>query len=182
MPDLDPATLARLEAYAAERRGNRRGHTWTVIELLPLLDPTVPVRTIAADLGVPRAAVTYELVRLRRAGFPVPERPTGGTRSARTIAIEADLRAGLIDAEAARRHGVSAVRVREVRLRAGIPALSRRWTEDERAVLIACQARPTPEVAALLGRSVRAIEGERYRLIGQGRIRAKIVRPRKRID
>lgn len=120
LPPLDPATLARLTAYAARPRGNRSGRTWTVDELLTLLDGTVPVTAIMDRLGVPRAAVTYELVRLRRAGFPVPARPCGWARSPRSLAIEDDLRAGMTDAEASRRYGVTPVRVWQIRTRAGI--------------------------------------------------------------
>ncbi len=133
-------------------------------------------------LNVKRAVVTYELVRLRRAGFPVPERPTGGRRSTRTIAIEDDLRAGLTDAEVARRHGVSPVRAREIRGRAGIPVSRGAWTDAERAVLIAHQDRPAREVAALVGRTVRAVETERSKLIIEGRIKPKIVRRRRRVQ
>ncbi len=178
MPDLDPETLDRLTAYAAAPRGNRATRTWTVAELRRLLDPAVPVQTIAADLGVPRAAMTYELVRLRRAGFAVPRRPSNWTRSARTLTIEADLRAGMSDAEAARWHEVTPAWIREVRIRAGIPVSHRAWTEDERAVVITHQDRPTREVAAMLGRSRRAVDSIRAQLIAEGQIRAKIVRPR----
>ncbi len=34
-----------------------------------LLDPAIPITEIMARLGVKRATVTYELVRMRRAGF-----------------------------------------------------------------------------------------------------------------
>lgn len=179
---LDPATLARLEAYAATPRGNRSARTWTVDELLTLFDPTVPVTAIMDRLGVKRAVVTYELVRLRRAGFPVPDRPSGGARSPRTIAIEDDLRAGMSDAEAARRHGVSPVRVQQVRVRAGLPTTRRLWTEGDREVLIAHQDRPTRDVAEMVGRPVRAVDAERLQLIAEGRITPKIVRTRKRAD
>lgn len=178
MPDLDPETLDRLTVYAAAPRGNRATRTWTVAELRRLLDPAVSVQTIAADLGVPRATVTYELVRLRRTGFPVSRRPSHWTRSPRSLAIEADLRAGMTEAEAARRHGVTPARVREVRIRAGIPVSHRAWTEDERSVVIIHQDRPTPEVAAMLGRSRRAVDSMRAQLIAEGRIRAKIGRTR----
>ncbi len=121
-------TLARLEAYASAPRGSRSGRPWTVDEILTLLDGAVPVTAIMDQLGVKRATVTYELVRLRRAGFPVPVRPGNWTRSPWTLAIEADLRAGLTDAEASRRHGVTPVRVWQIRVRAGIPARRRKRT------------------------------------------------------
>ena len=82
--------------------------------------------TIAGRLGVKRAVVTYELVRVRRAGFPVPVRPSGGERSSRTLAIAGDLRAGMTDAEASRRYGVTPVRVWQIRTRAGIPVRGRK--------------------------------------------------------
>lgn len=122
MPDLDPETLDRLTAYAAQPRGNRATRAWTVADLLLLLDSAVPVARIATDLGVPRHVVTYELIRLRRAGFPVPDRPSGVRRAPGTRALEADLRAGMTDAEAARWYGVTPARVREVRVWAGIPS------------------------------------------------------------
>ena len=174
----DPALLARLAAYAATPHGNRATRTWTIAELRPLFDPAIPVWTIAEQMGVPRATVTYELVRLRRAGFAVPERPCNWTRSPRTFAIEDDLRTGMTDAAVARRYGMSPGRINEIRRRAGIPSLSRRWTEAEREVLIAHQDQSAHAVAALVGRTLRAVDGERGRLIAQGRMPAKIVRPR----
>ncbi len=86
----------------------------------------------------------------------------------------------MTDAEVVRRHGMSPVRVWQVRVRAGIPANSRTWSDEERALLIAHQDRPAREVAALMNRTVRAVETERSKLIIKGRIRPKIVRPRKR--
>ncbi len=174
-----PELLDQLAAYAAQPCGNRAVHLWTVDDLLTLFDPTVPVTAIMEALGVTRPVVTYELVRLRRAGFAAPDRPTGGERVPRTRAIEADLRAGMTDAEVARRHGVSGVRVWQVRVRAGIPVQQRAWTEAERTLVIAHQDRAAREVAAMVGRSVRAVEAERSRLIGHGRIRPKIRRPRR---
>lgn len=181
-PPLDPDLLDRLTAYAAAPRGNRAGRTWTLAELLTLFDPAVPVTAIMARLGVKRAVVTYELVRLRRAGFPVPVRPGNWARSTRTLAIEGDVRAGMTDADVAREHGVSPVRVWEIRSRAGIPTTRRFWTEQERVILLAHQDRPAREVAALMNRTARAVETERSRLIIKGRIRPKIVRPRKRAE
>lgn len=172
----DPAQLA---AYAATPRGNRAIRTWTIVELLPLFDPTIPVWTIAEQMGVPRATVTYELVRLRRAGFPVPRRTSGSVRAPRTLAIENDARAGMTDAEASRRHGVSPSRVWEMRRRAGMPVQPRGWTDEERDLVIAHQDRSAREMAALVGLSVRAVDGLRSQLIGEGRIRPKIVRPRR---
>ncbi len=178
---MTPSTdlLTQLTAYAALPRGNRSGHLWTVDELLPLLDPAIPVWTIAEQMGVPRATVTYELVRLRRAGFAVPERPCNWTRSPRTFAIEDDPRTGMTDAAVARRCGMSPGRINEFLRRAGIPSLSRRWTEAEREVLIAHQDQPAHAVAALVGRTLRAVDRMRSILIAEGRIGAKIVRPRK---
>jgi len=176
-PILD--LLDRLTAYAAAPRGNRAGRTWTLAELLTLFDPAVPVTAIMARLVVKRAVVTYELVHVRRAGFPVPARSSGGERSSRTLAIEGDVRAGRTDAEVAREHGVSPGRVWEIRSRSGIATTRRFWTEAERALVIAHQDRPTPEVAALLGRSVRGVDRVRSILITEGRIRAKIVRSRR---
>lgn len=178
---IDPTTLAQLDAYARQPRGNRSGRTWTVDELLLLLDPTVTVATSMDRLQIEkRAVVTYELVRLRRAGFPVPGRTNGSVRAPRTIAIEDDLRAGLTDAEAARRYEVSPGRINEIRHRAGIRVQHHEWTDEERALVIAHQDRSAREVAALVGRSVRAVGGLRSQLIAEGRIRPKIVRPRKR--
>lgn len=126
--------LARLAAYAAAPRGNRSVRTWTVDDLTLLLDPTVSVNQIMARLDIEtRATVTYELVRLRRAGFAVPRRSNGSVRAPRTLAIEADLRAGMTSAEAARRHGVSPSRIWEMRVRAGIPTRHQGWTEEELA-------------------------------------------------
>ncbi len=176
---LDPDLLDRLAAYAAPPRGNRATRTWTIAELLPLFDPAIPVWTIAEQMGVPRATVTYELVRLRRAGFVVTDRPMGAVQSPGSHAIEADLRAGLRDAEVARRHGVTPVRVWQIRHRVGIPVRPTRWSDQERAVLIAHQERPAREVAEMVGRTVRAVDAERSRLIAQGRIAAKIERLRK---
>jgi len=116
--DLDP--LDRLTAYAAAPCGNRATRTWTLAELGPLFDPAVPVSTIAGRLGVKRAVVTYELVRVRRAGFRFPVRPSGGERSSRTLAIEDDIRSGMTDAEAARRHGVTPARGSSVRGSGGL--------------------------------------------------------------
>lgn len=181
-PPLDPDLLDRLTAYAAAPRGNRAGRTWTLAEVLTLFDPAVPVTAIMARLGVKRAIVTYELVRLRRAGFPVPGRSGNWARSPRTLAIEGDVRAGMTDAEVAREHGVSPERVWEIRSRAGIPTTRRFWTEQERVILLAHQDRPAREVAALMNRTVRAVETERSKLIIKGRIRPKIVRPQKRAE
>ncbi len=175
------ATLAQLESYASVPR-SRTVRSWSVVELLTLLDPAVPVTAIMDRLGVKRAVVTYELVRLRRAGFSVPDRPSGGVRSPRTLAIEDDLRAGMTDAAAARRHAVSPQRIGQVRHRAGISVRTKVWTEQERDILIAYQDRPACEVAEMVGRTVRAVDGERSRLIAQGRIKAKIVRPKKRAE
>ncbi len=136
-PPIDPATLVRLEAYAAEPRVRRTVRSWTLEKLLTLLDPAISVTAIMDRLGVPRAVVTYELVRLRRAGFDVPVRPTGAERSSRTRAIEDDLRAGMTNTDAARVHGITPGRVREIRIRAGIPPRGRIWTEAERAIVIA---------------------------------------------
>lgn len=179
LPPLDPATLARLEAYAVEPRVRRTVRPWTVDELMLLLNPAVPVTAIMDRLGVKRAVVTYELVRLRRAGFVVPDRPCSWERSPRTRAIESDLRAGMTATDAARKHGLSPARIREIRVRAGIPARPWAWTDDERTILVARQDQPTRDVAALLGRTVRAVDAERSRLIGQCRIRPRIQRPRR---
>ena len=153
--------LAPLTAYAALPRGGRAGRTWTVDELLPLLDPTVSVTAIAERMDVKRAVVTYELIRLREAGFPVPERPTGGERSPRAIAIEADLRSGMTNAEAARRPGVQQPWVREIRIRAGIPPRTRPWSDEERQFLVTHQDRPVRELAELLGRFERVVYSQR---------------------
>ncbi len=134
----------------------------------PGIDPAT-LTQLAAYAAVPHG---------HRAGFPVPARPGAWARSPRSLAIEDDLRAGLTDAAVARRHGVSPARVREIRIRAGIPVQPHGWTEAERTLVIAHQDRSAREVAALLGRTVRAVDGERSRLIRQGRIRAKIVRER----
>lgn len=49
--------------------------SWTVDDLRLLLDPAVTVNTIMARLHIPkRATVTFELVRMHRAGLPVPAR------------------------------------------------------------------------------------------------------------
>ena len=64
-------------------------------------------------------------------------------------------------------------------MRAGIPARPRAWTEAERALVIAHQDRPTAEVAALVGRSVQWVDQMRSVLMAEGRIRAKIVQPRR---
>ncbi len=172
---LDPDLLDRLTAYAAAPRGNR---AWTLAELRPLFDPAVPVSTIAGRVGVKRAVVTYELVRVRRAGFPVPVRPSGGERSSRTLAIEGDVRAGMTDADVAREHGVSPVQVWEIRSRAGIPTTRRFWSEAERALVIAHQRRH------LMGRRwwggpVRGVDRMRSILIAEGRIRSKRSRHRR---
>lgn len=172
--------LARLFAYAEKPRGNRSGRIWTVQELLSLLDPKESVAAIAERMGIKRAVVTYELVRMRRAGFVVPDRPMGTGRLPRTIAIENDLRVGMIVADVARKYGVTAPRVREIRDRAGIPVRRWRWTDQERQLVIVHQDRPTPEVAKLIGRSVSAVDRERSQLIAQELVRPKITRPRKR--
>jgi hypothetical protein len=139
----------------------------------------VSVTEIMARLNIEkRPMVIYELVRLRRAGFAVPERPCNWTRSPRTFAIEDDLRTAMTDAAVARRYGVSPGRINEIRRRAGIPGPLRRWTEAEWEVLIAHQDQPAHAVAALVGRTRRAVDGERGRLIAKGRMPAKIVRPR----
>jgi len=130
-PPLDPDLLARLIAYAAAPRATR---TWTLAELRPLFDPAVSVSTIAGRLGVKRAVVTYELVRVRRAGFPVPVRPSGGERSSRTLAIAGDLRTGMSIEDVARKYGLTEPRVREIRIRAGIPVRSRLWSVDDESV------------------------------------------------
>jgi len=180
-PDPPPSNiLVRLTAYAAAPRGNRSVRTWTIDDLTLLLDPTVCVNQIMARLHIEtRETVTYELVRLRRAGFTVPRRSNGSVRAPRTLAIEADLRAGMTSAEASRQHGVSPARVWEMRVRAGIPARHHGRTDEERGLVIAHQDRLAREVAELVGRSVRAVDGLRSQLIAEGRIRAKIVRPRR---
>ncbi len=172
--------MAQLHAYAAQPR-SPKARPWTVDELLSLLDPAVPVTAIMDRLGVARHIVTFELIRLRRAGFPVPRRPGNWARSPRSLAIEEDLRAGMTGAEVARRHGVTEARVSDIRTRAGIPKRQWAWTDDERALVIAYQDRPTREVAALVGRTVRAVDTERSRLIAGGRIRPKIARPRRKL-
>lgn len=180
-PPIDPDTMTVLKAYAARPRGNRTFHAWTVDELLPLLDPTVPAQTIAARLGVAEHVVTYELVRMRRAGLPVPLRPK--PRTARTLAIEADLRAGMPEAEVARRHGVGGNRVAAIRGMAGIaPPVIRVWTDDERTVVTAYGHRPVREVADVLGRPVRAVYTERQNLMRRGLLPPKIARPRMHDD
>lgn len=171
-----PNVLAPLTAYAASPRGGRAGRTWTVDELLPLLDPTVSVAAIAERMGVKRSVVSNELARMRRFGLPVPVRSTSEERSPRTIAIEADLRSGMTNAEAARRHEVAEPWVRQIRIRAGIPPRTRPWTDDDRQVLITHQDRPVHEMATLLDRSVRAVYAQRQLLIAQGRIRPKKMR------
>ena len=176
---VDATMLNRLTAYAAKPRSSRASRTWTVDDLLPLLDPTVTVAVIAERMGVQRAVVTYELVRMRRAGLPVPDRlMQGGERSARTIAIEADLQFGMTDAEVARKHGVKPPWVREIRMRAGIPPRTRPWTDDERHVVITLQDWPVQDVAVLLNRPVRAVYTQRQQLIAQGRIQPKFARRR----
>lgn len=182
-PDPTSSDLqTQLADYAAAPRGNRARRTWTVDELLPLLDPSAPVAAIAARIGVKRAVVTYELLRMRRAGLPVPTRPMGGQRSPRTIAIEDDLRSGMIVADVARKYGLTVPRVREIRIRAGIPPVTRSWSDQDRQFLITHQDRPVQDLAVLLNRSVRAVYGQRQQLIAQGRIRPKKVRRRKRAD
>lgn len=176
---LDPAILDQLTAYATRPRGNRSLHVWTVDELLILLNPAIPALTIAAGLGVAEHVVTYELVRMRRAGLPVPTRRTRYVRSERTIAIEADLRAGMPEADVARRHGVRTERVGEVRRSIGLPSNARPWTDEERAVVIEYQHQPVREVAEALGRPVRAVYMERQNLIARGLLQPKIKRPRK---
>lgn len=179
---IDPETLTALKAYAAVAR-RPTARPWTVAELLMLLDLTTPVTAIMDRLDVPRPVVSRELRRLRRAGFPVPDRPRGWTRSPRTDAIEADLRDGMSDAGAARRHGVTPGRVWEIRNRAGIPASDRAlWTDDERALVIALQDRPSKEVGAMLGRTSVAVDRQRRRLIRQGRIRPKAGPPKRQND
>lgn len=174
---LDPAMLARLTTYAAQPRGNRSVRRGTVAELVPLLDATVPVGAIAARLGVSRHVVTYELGRLRRSGFPVPDRLSGGVRSPRIIAIEDDLRSGMPDAEATPKHGVTPVRAWLIQDRAGIPTHHWPWTEAERTTLVANQDRSAREVAALLGRTVRAVDTQRQALMREGRTLAATVMP-----
>ena len=176
----DPAIVAKLDDYARQPRGNCSGRTWTVDELLLLLDPAVPVTAIMERLNVKRAVVTYELVKLRRVGFPVPGGTNGSVRAPRTIAIEDDLRAGLTKSEAGRRYEVSPGRINEIRHRAAILVQHHGWTDEERTLVIAHQDRSAREVAALVGRSVRAVDGLRSQLIAEGRIRPKKVRPRKR--
>ncbi|MDQ3442533.1 MAG: hypothetical protein M3490_02860 [Chloroflexota bacterium] len=149
---LDPATRARLTAYAAAPRGNRAGRTWTLAELLTLFDPAVPVTAIMARLGVKRAVVTYELVRLRRAG--------------------------MTDADVAREHGVSPVQVWEIRSRAGIPTTRRFWSEAERALVIAHQRRHLMG-RRWWGGPVRGVDRMRSILIAEGRIRSKRSRHRR---
>ncbi|MBA3277021.1 MAG: hypothetical protein H0T72_14660, partial [Chloroflexia bacterium] len=115
---------------------------------------------------------------LRRAGFAVPERPCNWTRSPRTFTIEDDLRTGMTDAAVARRYGVSPGRINEIRRRAGIPGPLRRWTEAEREVLIAHQDQPAHAVAALVGRTLRAVDRPGA---DAGKDRAAAGRPRTRI-
>ena len=74
---LNAATLTQLQVYARQPRGNRSTRPWTVNELLTLLDPMVPITAVTDQLGAKRAVVTYELVRLRWAGFSLPIRPCG---------------------------------------------------------------------------------------------------------
>ncbi len=136
-PPIGPTSLDHLEAYVAEPRIQRTLRPWSMEELVMLLDPAIPVTAIMDQLGVKRAVVTYELVRLRWTGFPVPNRNVGGERSPRSLAIEENLRAGMSDADVDRRHGATPARVHEIQNRANIPPRFWTWTEAERATLIA---------------------------------------------
>lgn len=142
-------------------------------ELLPLLDATVSVASIAEGKGVKPALVTYELVPMRQAGLPVPVRLKGFERFSGTIAIEDDLRAGMSIADVARKHGVTAPKVSGIRSQAGIPTDVARWTEVERRLIITHQDRSAREVVTLLGRTVRAVSAQRSLLIAEGLVRPK---------
>ncbi len=83
--------------------------------LLQLVSRTVLVsqdRVMRIVAGIPVSFRPDDVAHLRclrlceRAGLPVP-RCLSVPRSARTLALEVDLRAGMTDAAAARRYGVS---------------------------------------------------------------------------
>jgi hypothetical protein len=104
----------------------------------------------------------------------------------RSDAIVADLRAGTErDVEVARRHGVTPGRVSQIRRAAGLPRRAAGqparegsavyWTDGELAHLVDHADAPVAEVAAALGRSIRAVYEMRHRLAQEGRI------PRRRV-
>jgi hypothetical protein len=104
----------------------------------------------------------------------------------RAEAILADVRAGLRDCDIADRHGVSRVRVGQIRRRAGLPINSKprkappapspaTWTAAQVAYLIAHAAAPVRDVAATIDRTPGAVRAMRRRLIADGRMVASRV-------
>lgn len=64
-------------------------------------------------------------------------------------------------------------------LRAGIPGRRIRWTDAQRAVVIANQDWPVHDVALLVGRDVISVYSERTRLIRRDLLQPRIAQPRR---
>lgn len=106
---------AQLRAYAATPR-KAGARVWTLDELRAVCDPSRTAGDVARTLGGSASHVRAEIQRLRKAGIPVPRtNPQVRRRRPRTLAMVADLKAGMSTEEVARTYGVSRQRVSQVR-------------------------------------------------------------------
>jgi hypothetical protein len=141
---------------------------WSDHDLAYLIDHAdQPAAQGAATLGRSRRAVTQMRHRLIAEGR-IPRRRVSFTEAELTLLADQSL----TDAEVAERTGRSRDVITTSRLARGLrhPQRSPRpWTEEELERLVALHDRPTREVAALLGRTVKAIQNQRYALLREGR-------------
>jgi DNA-binding CsgD family transcriptional regulator len=142
---------------------------WTDDEITYLIehaDTSVP--EVAVALGRSIGAVRGMRERLAKQGR-LPRQKEPYTED--ELALLADQT--LTNAEVAERTGRSRQVIAQSRWTRGIRGPQRKpkrpWTPEEIEQLVALHDRPTQEVAALLGRTVRAIQNQRYALLRNGR-------------
>jgi hypothetical protein len=142
---------------------------WSERELAYLIaNADAPSADVAAALGRSSRAVTQMRHRLIKESR-LPRRRVPYTAEELTLLADHSLS----DAEVAERTGRSRDMISRSRLQRGVRDLRRPtprpWTEDDIERLVALQDRPTKEVAALLGRTIKAIQNQRHALLRQGR-------------
>jgi hypothetical protein len=142
---------------------------WTDDEIAYLIEHAdAPMTTVAAALGRSIGAIRGMRERLVKQGR-LPRQKEPYTED--ELALLADQT--LTTAEVAERTGRSRQVIAQSRWTRGIRGLQREpkrpWTPEEIERLVALHDRPTREVAALLGRTVRAIQNQRYALLREGR-------------
>jgi hypothetical protein len=142
---------------------------WSEHDLAYLIDHAdKPVADVATALGRSSRAVTQMRHRLITAGR-IPRRRVPYT--ADELSLLADH--SLSDAEVAERTGRSRDMISRSRLERGVRGLRRPtprpWTPEEIEHLVDWHDRPTREVAELMGRTVKAIQNQRDKLLRDGR-------------